>query len=391
MASNGGVATPAMVAEKPVLTLLSGPAAGVLGGAWTGAALGPPQANITFDVGGTSADIGLVVDGTFSEATARDTWIAGYPVIVPMIDIHTIGAGGGSIAHVDPGGAFRVGPRSAGAEPGPAAYGRGGTDATVTDANLVLGRLESESFLGGEMKLDLSAARRAVADLAGRLGLDEVAAAEGVLTILNSNMANAIRSRTIQKGIDPRGFSLVAFGGAGPLHGAEVAAMLELPEVIVPVYPGITSALGLLTTDLKYDAIKTEFQVRGSVDLPSLNEDFGAMEADLARQFTADGLSPTRGLVHALGRSPLRRPGLRAARGDAGRSSSTTPDSRACGSASTSSTTRSTGRASRRARSRSSISASAASGGCRGSARSELRAAHRWRTAGSRPAGACSA
>ncbi len=248
---------------------------------------------ITFDVGGTSADIGLVVDGTFSEATARDTWIAGYPVIVPMIDIHTIGAGGGSIAHVDPGGAFRVGPRSAGAEPGPAAYGRGGTDATVTDANLVLGRLESESFLGGEMKLDLSAARRAIAELAGRLGLDELAAAEGVLTILNSNMANAIRSRTIQKGIDPRGFSLVAFGGAGPLHGAEVAAMLEIPEVIVPVYPGITSALGLLTTDLKYDAIKTEFQVSGAVDLARLNEDFRAMEADLARQFTADGLAPS--------------------------------------------------------------------------------------------------
>ena len=292
MASNGGVATPAMVAEKPVLTLLSGPAAGVLGGAWTGALSGRRRL-ITFDVGGTSADIGLVVDGTFSEATARDTWIAGYPVIVPMIDIHTIGAGGGSIAHVDPGGAFRVGPRSAGAEPGPAAYGRGGTDATVTDANLVLGRLESESFLGGEMKLDLSAARRAIAELAARLGLDEVAAAEGVLTILNSNMANAIRSRTIQKGIDPRGFSLVAFGGAGPLHGAEVAAMLEIPEVIVPVYPGITSALGLLTTDLKYDAIKTEFQVRGSVDLAGLNEDFHAMEAGLAGQFTADGLAPS--------------------------------------------------------------------------------------------------
>jgi N-methylhydantoinase A len=264
----------------------------VLGGAWTGALSGRRRL-ITFDVGGTSADIGLVVDGTFSEATARDTWIAGYPVIVPMIDIHTIGAGGGSIAHVDPGGAFRVGPRSAGAEPGPAAYGRGGTDATVTDANLVLGRLESESFLGGEMKLDLSAARRAIAELAGRLGLDELAAAEGVLTILNSNMANAIRSRTIQKGIDPRGFSLVAFGGAGPLHGAEVAAMLEIPEVIVPVYPGITSALGLLTTDLKYDAIKTEFQVRGAVDLAGLNEDFRAMEAGLAGQFTADGLAPS--------------------------------------------------------------------------------------------------
>jgi N-methylhydantoinase A/oxoprolinase/acetone carboxylase beta subunit len=290
MASNGGVATPAMVAEKPVLTLLSGPAAGVLGGARAGG-LSNRRRLITFDVGGTSADIGLVIDGTFGEATARDTSIAGYPVLVPMIDIHTIGAGGGSIAQVDQGGAFRVGPRSAGAEPGPAAYGRGGTDATVTDANLVLGRLDTESFLGGEMKLDASAARRAIAALAGHVGLDELEAAEGVLTILNSNMANAIRSRTIQKGIDPRGFSLVAFGGAGPLHGAEVAAMLEIPEVIVPAYPGITSALGLLTTDLKYDAIKTEFQVRGAVDFTSLNDDLRGMEAGLARQFAADGLA----------------------------------------------------------------------------------------------------
>ena len=292
MASNGGVATPAMVADRPVLTLLSGPAAGVLGGAWAGALSGRRRL-ITFDVGGTSADIGLVVDGAFGEATARDTSIAGYPLLVPMIDIHTIGAGGGSIAHVDTGGAFRVGPRSAGAEPGPAAYGRGGMEPTVTDANIVLGRLHAESFLGGDMKLDADAASRAIADLAARLGLDPLEAAEGVLTILNSNMANAIRSRTIQKGIDPREFSLVAFGGAGPLHGAEVAAMLEIPEVIVPVYPGITSALGLLTTDLKYDAIKTEFQVRGAMDVDRLNGDFRAMEAGLARQFAADQLDPS--------------------------------------------------------------------------------------------------
>jgi len=291
MASNGGVATPAMVSDRPVLTLLSGPAAGVLGGAWTGA-LSDRHRLITFDVGGTSADIGLVIDGRYSEATARDTWIAGFPVIVPMIDIHTIGAGGGSIAYLDPGGAFRVGPRSAGAEPGPAAYGRGGTEPTVTDANLVLGRLDAANFLGGEMTLDVGAARRVIAGLAGRLGLDELGAAEGVLTILNSNMANAIRSRTVQKGIDPRQFSLVAFGGAGPLHGAEVAALLGIPEVIVPLYPGITSAVGLLTTDLKYDAVKTEFQASGAVDLARLNDDLRGMEAALAEQFAADGLAP---------------------------------------------------------------------------------------------------
>ena len=265
MASNGGVVTPAMVADKPAATLLSGPAAGVLGGAWAGDLAGRSKL-ITFDVGGTSADVGLVTDGRFSEASARDTWIAGYPLLVPMIDIHTIGAGGGSIAHVDAGGAFRVGPQSAGAQPGPAAYGLGGSAPTVTDANLVLGRL------------------------AGQLGLGELETAEGVLTIINSNMANAIRSRTVQKGVDPRDHALVTFGGAGPLHGAEVAAMLQIPEVIVPPYPGITSAIGLLTTDLKYDSIRTEFQVRGAVDLAKLNADFDAIQRDLLRQYEADGL-----------------------------------------------------------------------------------------------------
>ncbi|MBV8167016.1 MAG: hydantoinase/oxoprolinase family protein, partial [Alphaproteobacteria bacterium] len=165
MASNGGVATAAMVAEKPVMTLLSGPAAGVLGGAWTGA-LSDRKRLITFDVGGTSADIGIVVDGRFAEATARDTWLGGYPLLVPMIDIHTIGAGGGSIAYVDQGGAFKVGPRSAGAVPGPAAYGRGGTLPTVTDANLVLGRLDPEHFLGGAMRLDADASARVIGELA---------------------------------------------------------------------------------------------------------------------------------------------------------------------------------------------------------------------------------
>jgi N-methylhydantoinase A len=289
MASNGGVVTPAMVADKPAATLLSGPAAGVLGGAWVGGLTGRTRL-ITFDVGGTSADIGLVTDGRFSEATARDTWIAGYPLLVPMIDIHTIGAGGGSIAYVDAGGAFRVGPHSAGAQPGPAAYGLGGNAPTVTDANLVLGRLDKDDFLGGSMLLDEHAARRAIGRLAEQLGLGDLETAEGVLTIINSNMANAIRSRTVQKGVDPRDHALVAFGGAGPLHGAEVAAMLQIPAVIVPPYPGITSAIGLLTTDLKYDSIRTEFQVRGAVDLAKLNGDFDTMQRNLTRQYEADGL-----------------------------------------------------------------------------------------------------
>ncbi|MDE0943478.1 MAG: hydantoinase/oxoprolinase family protein [Alphaproteobacteria bacterium] len=289
MGSNGGVATSAMVAERPVLTLLSGPAAGVLGGAMAGDRSDRKRL-ITYDVGGTSADIGLVVDGQFAEATARDTWIGGYPVMAPMIDIHTIGAGGGSIAYLDAGQAFRVGPQSAGAQPGPAAYGRGGTLPTVTDANVVLGRLQPGNFLGGEMSLDAPAAHKVMGELAEQLGLSVEAAADGVLTIINANMANAIRSRTVQKGHDPREFSLVAFGGAGPLHGVEVARDLGIPEVIIPPYPGITSAAGLLTTDLKYDAIRTEFQTSNDLDIERLTRDFNDMRDGLAAQFKIDGL-----------------------------------------------------------------------------------------------------
>jgi len=300
MCSNGGVATAATVAQTPVLTLLSGPAAGVLGGAWSGALSGRKEL-ITFDVGGTSADIGIAIDGRFAEATARDTWIGGFPVLAPMIDIHTIGAGGGSIAYIDEGGAFRVGPRSAGANPGPAAYGHGGEEPTVTDANLVLGRLDPGNFLGGAMRLDAEASRRVVGRLADKLGLSLEAAAEGILTIVNANMANAISSRTVQKGLDPRRFVLVAFGGAGPLHGAEVARALGVPEVVIPAYPGITSAVGLITTDLKYDAVRTEFQAGEAVDLARLNADFAAMQHELARQLAADGVRPGDVAFHRAG------------------------------------------------------------------------------------------
>ena len=287
--SNGGLATPSVVTEKPALTLLSGPAAGVLGGAWTGE-LSQRKRLITFDVGGTSADIGVVTDGQFSEATARDTWVAGYPVLIPMIDIHTIGAGGGSIAHIDAGGAFRVGPQSAASQPGPAAYGRGGIQPTVTDAHIVLGHLDTHNFLGGAMALDEAAAGQAIHDLAHQLGLSDIEAAEGIVTILNNNMANAIRSRTVQKGIDPREYTLVAFGGAGPLHGVQVAQMLGIPECIIPAYPGITSAVGLLTTDVKYDTIRTAFQVSTDVDYARLNTAFTVMEHELQSQFGADGI-----------------------------------------------------------------------------------------------------
>ena len=291
MRSNGGVATAEVAGEQPVTLLLSGLAAGVLGGGAAGERSDRDRL-ITFDMGGTSTDIGIVTERGFAEATARDTLIAGYPVMVPMIDVHTIGAGGGSIAYVDKGGAFRVGPRSAGAEPGPVCYDKGGTEVTVTDANVVLNRLDPEHFLGGEMAIYPDKAFEAVQGLADLVGLDLYETAAGILTIVNNNMANAIRSRTIQKGQDPRQFALVAQGGAGPLHAAEVAASLGIPEVIVPRYPGITSAMGLLTTDLKHDLIQNEFALSTHPDLDKLNADLEALEDQVVEQLRADGFSP---------------------------------------------------------------------------------------------------
>lgn len=290
MASNGGVVTPRMVTQNPALTMMSGLAAGVLGGAWIGGKCGRNKV-ISFDIGGTSADIGIAIDGVCAETDARSTSIAGFPLLMPMLDIHTLGAGGGSIAYVDQGGGFRVGPQSAGAVPGPAAYGHGGDKPTVTDANLVLGRLDAQDFLGGDMRLDVNASRAVIDDLADQLQIDPLKAAEGVLTVLNANMANAIRSRTIQRGIDPRAFSIVAMGGAGPLQGAEVARMLGVSEVIVPPHPGVTSALGLLIADLKYDVIQTQFQVSTSADLNRFNAAFTEMQGALEARLTEDGLS----------------------------------------------------------------------------------------------------
>jgi len=288
MGSNGGAATARMVSELPVLTLLSGPAAGIIGGAWAGALSGRNNL-ITFDVGGTSADIGIVREGAFAEASARDTSIAGFPVLAPMIDIHTIGAGGGSIAHVDAAGGFKVGPRSAGAVPGPAAYGRGGTQPTVTDANVALGRLDPRAFLGGAMSLDVEASRKVVGELAETLGMSLEETADGILAVVNANMANAVRSRTVQKGLDPRAFSLMAFGGGGPLQAVDVAAILGIPEVIVPPAPGITSAVGLTATDMKYDLVRTAFVTSADTDAAALEALLAEMQEELASRLAADG------------------------------------------------------------------------------------------------------
>jgi N-methylhydantoinase A len=288
MRSNGGVASVEEAAARPVTLMLSGPAAGVLGAQWAGNLVDRNRL-ITFDMGGTSAEIGLVTEAGVQEASARDTQIAGYPILVPMFDIETIGAGGGSIARVDDAGAFVVGPRSAGAVPGPACYGGGGTAPTITDAQLVLGRLDPARFLGGEMALDVSAAEAVIDALAEELGLSREETAEGILTLANANMAQTIRSITVERGRDPRDFTLVAFGGAGPLHAAELAAMLNVPEVLIPPHPGITSATGLLTSDLRYDLMRTVFMVQGQVDTQVINTKFEQLAEELIERLVRDG------------------------------------------------------------------------------------------------------
>lgn len=225
----------------------------MIGGRWTGEACDQREI-ITIDMGGTSADISVIRGGQLTIKNPRDTEVAHMPVLVPMIDIDAIGAGGGSIAYVDSGGAFRVGPRSAGAEPGPACYGRGGVNPTVTDAQVVLGRLDPEHFLGGGLKIDPALSEKAIREkLAEPLGMTVKDAALGVLKIINNAMALTIASNSVARGIDPRGYSLMAFGGAGPLHGVALGQLIAARNVIAPLHPGITAAMGLLVTEPRYE------------------------------------------------------------------------------------------------------------------------------------------
>ena len=253
MQSNGGISTVENSSQRPVGLLLSGPAGGVIGGRWTGQACKTRNV-ITIDIGGTSADISVIHDGELRIKNPRDTEVAALPVLVPMIDIDAIGAGGGSIAYIDPGGAFRVGPRSAGADPGPACYGKGGTEPAVTDAQVVLGRLDPEHFLGGDLKIDAGLAHKAIQDnIASKLNIPLKDAALGILRVINNNMALAINANSVAKGIDPRNYTLMGFGGAGPLHTVALAEMIHARDVIAPLHPGITAAMGLLITDLQYE------------------------------------------------------------------------------------------------------------------------------------------
>ena len=251
--SNGGVATVETCSQKAVGILMSGPAGGVIGGRAEGLLCGRSNL-ITVDIGGTSADISTIPDGRIKIMNARDSYVSGHPILVPMIDLVSIGAGGGSIAYINSAGGFHVGPRSAGAEPGPACYGKGGEEPTVTDAQVVLGRLDADKMLGGDLPLDPDLAYKAVeAKVAKPLGISPVEAALGIIKVINSNMALAIRSNSVARGIDPREFALVPFGGAGPLHGVALAEAISAKDIIVPVAPGITAAMGLLQTDMQYE------------------------------------------------------------------------------------------------------------------------------------------
>lgn len=291
--SNGGVSTVEACAKRPVRILMSGPAGGVIGGASEGEMVGTGNI-ITVDIGGTSADISTIPEHQIKIMNPRDTYVSGHPVLTPMIDLVTIGAGGGSIAYIDEAGGFNVGPRSAGSEPGPACYGRGGTEPTVTDAQIVLGRLDPDMALGGDLQLDAELAHKAVEEMIAKpLGMSVTDAALGIVKIINNNMALAIRANSVARGIDPREFSIMPFGGAGPLHGVALAEAMSARDVIVPVAPGITAAVGLLKTDLQYEhteALIIELNAAGAAEYDRINRAVTKLREKVSAELVEDGI-----------------------------------------------------------------------------------------------------
>ncbi len=288
MQSNAETMSAGSAAELAVNLLLSGPAGGLTALQFLGQQIGCKRF-LSFDMGGTSTDVALI-DGAISITT--EGRIDRFPVAVPMVDMHTIGAGGGSIAYVDGGGMLQVGPRSAGADPGPACYGRGGSDATVTDANLILGRLLPTARLAGELQLDLQAARRAMAPLADRTGLSVEEVAQGIVEIANEHMARAIRFISVNRGFDPQDFLLASFGGAGALHVCAIAELMQMPEAIVPVHGGLLSALGMLAASQGRQFTRTVNYRLKSADESQLIAWFRELQADAESQLEAEGLRP---------------------------------------------------------------------------------------------------
>ncbi|MCI0688558.1 MAG: hydantoinase/oxoprolinase family protein, partial [Sporichthyaceae bacterium] len=295
MQSNGGVSRFEVAARAPLNLVESGPVGGVIGAAELGKAIG--ERNIlTLDMGGTTAKSSLVEDGVVTVSSdyhiQRGPRFAGYPIKLPVVDIVEIGAGGGSIAWFDPAGALKVGPRSAGAEPGPACYGRGGMRPTVTDANLIAGRLDPDYFLGGRLRLDATAARTALRPVAGATGVDVEQAALGVIRIANANLSQLLRQLSVRRGRDIREFAVVAFGGGGPMHATALARELGARRVIVPVAPGHFSAWGMLAADLRHDLVQTHVARVDHADLAELAAVWEKLEADMTATFADEGVPP---------------------------------------------------------------------------------------------------
>ncbi|WP_096190422.1 hydantoinase/oxoprolinase family protein [Evansella halocellulosilytica] len=276
MQSNGGVMTSKVAKKLPLQTLMSGPVGGAIGGMNLANLTGDNNL-ICVDMGGTSFDVSLIIDG--QPDVTSETIMEGFPILSPMVNIHTIGAGGGSIAWVEAGG-LRVGPKSAGSSPGPACYGKGGKKPTVTDANLVLGRINENNFLGGEMMLDKGAAIEAVQSVADQIGLSVQETAEGICDIANAKMADAIRTLTVKRGIDPREFTLVAFGGAGPMHAVLIADLLDMRKIFIPSVSGTFSAWGMLQTDIRFDTVRNFVEEMSDVDKEQLDKFYEEMEKE---------------------------------------------------------------------------------------------------------------
>ena len=287
--ASGGMMSEDVAVRTPVNLIGGGPAAGITAAVACGREVGTPNL-IAVDLGGTSCDIGLVVDG---EPTITKDRLYEYNLAIPMIDITSIGAGGGSIAWIDAGGALKVGPQSAGASPGPACYGLGGTQPTLTDAYIALGMIDPEHFLGGRMRLQPELAWRALQTLAKPLGMSDLEVALGILRTANSNMAEEIRLRVVERGLDPRDFALFPFGGAGPLHGSTLAAELGAGSLIVPLHPGLVSAMGCLQADMRYDYVQSYVKTRREAegDLATFNRLFTAMEKQGIERLRKDGVA----------------------------------------------------------------------------------------------------
>ena len=310
MKSNGGVMSSDEIGEQPITTILSGPAAGVLGAALV-ARMAEFDSVLTLDAGGTSTDVSVVRS---SEPTMTTEGAVGrFPVKVPMVDVVTVGTGGGSIAWVAPDGGLKVGPRSAGADPGPLCYRRGGTEPTTTDAHLALGRIPP-ALLGGELALDPEAARSGLTDLASKLGLDLETCAAGVLEIAAWNQANAIRQVTVRRGLDVRDFAMIAFGGSGPLQACRLVDVLDLDAAVVPPNPGNLSALGLLTVDVRNDYVQTFVRRQHDATPEDLAAVFNVSGGERFRRSEQRGFRGKGPGARALGRPSLLRTGIRGAR-----------------------------------------------------------------------------